>query len=84
MGGGIGQTISLLELLSLIAEFEGSRPQVHFEDWRIGDQRYYVSDTRSFRRATGWKPRVGVREGVGRLHNWLRTAYCVPFAESVA
>jgi CDP-paratose 2-epimerase len=44
---------------------------MHFEDWRPGDQRYYVSDTRKFQAATGWRPRVDVEEGVLRLREWL-------------
>lgn len=72
MGGGPGHTVSLLELLSLIEELHGRRPQVFFEDWRTGDQRYYVSDTRRFQAATGWAPLVSVRQGVGNLYNWLQ------------
>ncbi len=71
IGGGPSRTVSLLELLELIEEFVGSRPKVRFEAWRTGDQRYYVSDTRKFQAATGWAPRVEVREGVSRLHAWL-------------
>ncbi|RKG60093.1 NAD-dependent epimerase/dehydratase family protein, partial [Corallococcus sp. CA054B] len=54
IGGGPGQTVSLLELLALIQRRTGRMPRVGFEDWRTGDQRYYVSDTRAFTRATGW------------------------------
>jgi CDP-paratose 2-epimerase len=71
IGGGPGRTVSLLELLELIEELGGHRPEVRFEGWRTGDQRYYVSDTRKFQAATGWAPQVGVREGVARLHAWL-------------
>jgi CDP-paratose 2-epimerase len=71
IGGGPNNTISLLELVSLVAELEGGRPDVRFEDWRIGDQRYYVSDTRAFQAATGWRPRVNVSQGVANLHRWL-------------
>jgi CDP-paratose 2-epimerase len=72
MGGGPGSTVSLLELIDLIAELEGRRPEVDFGPWRVGDQRWYVSDTRRFQQAAGWAPRVGAREGVARLHAWLR------------
>ncbi len=72
IGGGPQRTVSLLEVLELIGELTGQTPQVRFEDWRTGDQRYYVSDTRKFQAATGWAPRVNVREGVARLHAWLR------------
>ena len=81
IGGGSRNTVSLLELLGLIAELEGKRPEARFEDWRIGDQRYYVSDTRAFERVTGWQPRIPVREGVRRLHSWLTTTHRLPAAE---
>jgi CDP-paratose 2-epimerase len=71
IGGGPRNTVSLLELLDLIAELAGSTPDVHFEDWRVGDQRYYVSDTTAFHTATGWHPRIGVNEGVQSLHTWV-------------
>jgi CDP-paratose 2-epimerase len=64
IGGGPERAVSLLELLDLIAQRTGRAPEVRFEDWRTGDQRYYVSDTRKFQ--------VGVEQGVTRLHAWLR------------
>ncbi|MGN6370844.1 MAG: NAD-dependent epimerase/dehydratase family protein [Phycisphaerae bacterium] len=72
MGGGPANTISLLELLNMIAELHGKRPDVRFGAWRPGDQRYYVSDTAKFQAATGWKTTVDAREGVRRLYEWLR------------
>ncbi len=71
MGGGPRNTISLIELLDMIGQLRGRRPEVTFEDWRAGDQRYYVSDTTAFTNATGWRPRVGPRAGVEALHGWL-------------
>jgi CDP-paratose 2-epimerase len=71
MGGGPANTISLLELLDLIEELNGAKPPVQFEDWRSADQRYYVSDIRKFGTATGWKPKVPVKEGIARLYHWL-------------
>lgn len=71
IGGGPGNTVSLLELLDLITELQGHRPAFEFDEWRTGDQRYYVSDTGKFHRATGWNPRITVQEGLERLHRWL-------------
>jgi CDP-paratose 2-epimerase len=73
MGGGPANTISLLDLLDRIEELHGARPQTRFDDWRTGDQRYYVSDTRAFEEATGWKRRVAASEGIARLYDWLAT-----------
>jgi CDP-paratose 2-epimerase len=75
IGGGPSNTVSLLELLDLIAELRGARPDVLLEDWRVADQRWYVSDPSAFSRVTGWSPRTGVREGVGRLNAWLDRAH---------
>lgn len=71
IGGGPENTVSLLELLDLIARLTGIRPAFEVEPWRPADQRYYVSNTTRFQAATGWHPRVPVREGVHRLMEWL-------------
>ena len=72
IGGGPDNTISLIELMDQVRELHGARPEVRPGAWRPGDQRYYVSDTRAFREATGWSPKVGTREGVRRLYEWVR------------
>ncbi len=72
IGGGASRTTSLLELLDLIEQIHGRRPEVAFHNWRTGDQRYYVSDTSKFAAATGWRQTVSVEVGVRRLYDWLR------------
>jgi CDP-paratose 2-epimerase len=74
IGGGPGNAISLIELVDLLSQYAGMPIPVEYQDWRIGDQRYYVSDTRAFREATGWQPKINVRAGVRRLYDWLRSA----------
>lgn len=72
IGGGPQHTLSLLELLSRIEKLQEHAPRVAHAPWRVGDQRYYVSDTRAFQGATGWRARVSVEDGIARLHEWLR------------
>jgi CDP-paratose 2-epimerase len=71
IGGGPANTVSLLELIDVLGEITGRRPTFTLEPWRTADQRYYVSDFRKFSALTGWKPAVGVTEGVSRLTSWL-------------
>lgn len=71
MGGGPGNAVSLRQVVSALAELTNHRPQIRCDEWRQGDQKYYVSDTRSFERATGWRQKTGVREGIDRLCRWL-------------
>ena len=71
IGGGLGNTLSLLELIDIIGAIHRSTPEMRMETWRCADQRYYVSDTRKFKGATGWSPKVNARSGVERLYRWL-------------
>jgi CDP-paratose 2-epimerase len=71
IGGGPARTVSLLEVIDLIAEAVGVRPDLRLDAWRIADQRWYVSDPTAFGELAGWQPRVGVAEGLSRLHAWL-------------
>ena len=71
IGGGPSNTVSLLELLEVIGGLLGRTPVYSLEEWRTADQRYYVSDTTKFTRATGWTPQVSVIDGVERLMAWL-------------
>ena len=71
IGGGPENSISLLELLDVLGGLHGGDLSICFEDWRAADQRYYVTDTSKFSELTGWKPRVGVNEGIKRLYEWI-------------
>jgi CDP-paratose 2-epimerase len=71
IGGGPANTVSLLELLDHIGEMLGRKPDIEFDAWRPGDQRYYVSDTAKFQQRTGWKPEVDVQQGLEQLTRWL-------------
>jgi CDP-paratose 2-epimerase len=71
IGGGPDNAVSLLEVIGRLAELSGVEPQIHYGPRRKGDQPYYVSDTRRFATATGWKPQVSAARGVPRLYHWL-------------
>jgi CDP-paratose 2-epimerase len=72
VGGGTGNVLSLRDLLDLVRRLHGSLPPVRFGPWRLADQRYYVADIGAFSLAVGWRPRVGVEDGVRRIYEWLR------------
>jgi CDP-paratose 2-epimerase len=74
IGGGPTRAISLLELVDLLAELHCHRPDLEFAAWRPGDQRYYVSNTEKFEKATGWLPRTSLDAGLEQLNAWLAAA----------
>jgi CDP-paratose 2-epimerase len=71
LGGGVRNTVSLLELLARFTELGLACPEVLFAPWRPGDQRYYVSDTSKLERLTGWRAKTSVAEGLRHLQRWL-------------
>jgi CDP-paratose 2-epimerase len=72
MGGGVTNSVSLLELVDMIGEIAGEKPQVVLSDWRPSDQKYYVSDYNKFKSVTGWSPATTPKEGVRQLYEWLQ------------
>ena len=72
LGGGPANAISLRQLITYIEELIGRPVETIFSDWRAGDQRYYVSDTRLAAHALGLTPPTAWRKGVAALAHWLR------------
>jgi CDP-paratose 2-epimerase len=72
--------ISLRDLLDRLRAMIGRDPEFTLEDWRTGDQRYYVSDFRRFQALTGWAPKVAPADGIERLYRWLEQQQSTPAA----
>ena len=71
IGGGPANAIGVLELIRRIELRTGRPIPLRFDAWRVGDQRYYVSDASRFQEATGWRPRVAVDAGLDALCAWF-------------
>ncbi|HTF85011.1 MAG TPA: GDP-mannose 4,6-dehydratase [Cellvibrio sp.] len=71
IGGGVENSTSLLEILARIDALTGRPCPYAFSNWRLGDQKYYVTDTRLFRELTGWKPKVDINTGLEQLYQWV-------------
>jgi CDP-paratose 2-epimerase len=71
IGGGPSNGRSVLEVISILSDLLGVKPTILLADWRKADQRYYISDTRAFRKVTGWQPRTTLRKGIERLCAWI-------------
>lgn len=74
VGGGPCNAVSVGEVADELRALADAEAPIQHSAWRRGDQRYYVSNVTRLSEATGWSPEVGVREGLSRLYEWLRTA----------
>ena len=72
LGGGPANAVSLRTLLAHIGDLLGREVELSFEDWRAGDQRYFVADTRAVASELGLASAKPWRKGVTELARWLR------------
>jgi CDP-paratose 2-epimerase len=78
LGGGPANAVSLRELIEHMAGLLGRPIDTFFAQWRAGDQRYFVADSRAARHALGLSEAVPWKLGVARLAEWLRETRAAP------
>lgn len=73
LGGGPANAVSLNQVLSYASVLLDRKIVVQSEEWRKGDQLYFVADTRGLQKAVGWKARLDWKTGIKDLADWLAT-----------
>ncbi|OGJ63491.1 CDP-paratose 2-epimerase [Candidatus Peribacteria bacterium RIFCSPLOWO2_01_FULL_51_18] len=71
VGGGMNNSMSLLEFLNFIKNNLKLPVEWSFSDWRPGDQPIFVSDNAKAKKVLGWEPATDLRVGIPRLFEWL-------------
>lgn len=79
IGGGIRNSVSLLEVVEIIEEITGHRLNYSLHKSRPGDQPFYVTDFEKFSKHTGWQPRTSVSQNIDMIWKWWREQH----AESI-
>lgn len=70
MGGGVENSASLLEIIEELCRLAGCEVASSRGPERLGDQRWYVSDTSKFKTRLQWSPEVNVSAGLRNLYDW--------------
>lgn len=74
VGGGPQNTISIwCEFSPLLRRLLNKEIPVSWGNWRPGDQRIFIADTRKALQQLDWQPKVSVEEGVQKLVDWVVT-----------
>lgn len=73
IGGGIDNSLSLLELFTLLEELLGIRLDYRQLPPRESDQRVFVADIGKAAHILDWAPQVSAREGVSAMLEWVGT-----------
>jgi CDP-paratose 2-epimerase len=72
VGGGIINSVSLIELIKMLENILGYKIDKEFSGWREGDQKFYVSDNSLIKKELGWSPKVGKEKGLQLLISWAK------------
>jgi CDP-paratose 2-epimerase len=71
VGGGVANSLSLLELFSLLEECADCQLIYTKIPPRESDQRVFVADIAKAKCLLGWEPQVSSRVGVRRMFSWV-------------
>jgi len=72
IGGGTNYTISLLELISILANKLNKSISYDISNWRPGDQKLYISDISKITEDIKWQPRTSIETGIDNMLEWTR------------
>ncbi|HEU5309748.1 MAG TPA: SDR family NAD-dependent epimerase/dehydratase, partial [Acidimicrobiia bacterium] len=72
MNIGNPDEFTMLELAELVLEVTGSTSDLAFEPLPADDPRQRRPDIGLAERVLDWHPRVALREGLARTHDWYR------------
>jgi CDP-paratose 2-epimerase len=67
IGGGVENTMSLLEAITCIEELTGKKSDLTFTDKRHGDQDIWISDITKIKNDLGWSPTINPKEGIRKM-----------------
>jgi CDP-paratose 2-epimerase len=75
IGGGMSNSLSLLELFTLLEGMVGCTMRHTRLDWRQGDQKVFVADIRHAARDLGWQPSTTSESGIRQTLEWTMDAF---------
>ncbi|MDI5890275.1 NAD-dependent epimerase [Halomonas rhizosphaerae] len=74
---GHGSPVALMDFIRAVEKATGREAQCDFLPMQPGDVQRTWADTEALYAATGYRPKVGVEEGVQRFVDWYRAYYWI-------
>ncbi len=71
IGGGSINSVSLLDLLSLLEKKLKKKIDISYNTWRLGDQKVFVSDNKKLLNQLEWEPKIDINSGLEKLIEWV-------------
>jgi CDP-paratose 2-epimerase len=73
IGGGIKNSLSLIELFNFLEKELSVSLNIQKTDWRQSDQRVFVANTAKAEKYFGWKPEISSEAGLRKMIQWIKS-----------
>ncbi len=73
IGGGMSNSLSLLELFRMLQDLLGITIEVEKGPWRAHDQKVFVANCDRARKDFAWQPKITKEEGLLKMTEWMRS-----------
>lgn len=73
IGGGMANSLSLLELFDYLEKKLIVKLNFSKLDWRAGDQKVFIADNTKISDHTGWEPKVSKSSGIDQMLEWTES-----------
>lgn len=71
IGGGIENSLSLLELFAILENKLGIKMSFDMLPWRQSDQKVFVAETSKAQAKFGWAPLISKDQGIDKMIEWV-------------
>ncbi|MGB5967768.1 MAG: GDP-mannose 4,6-dehydratase [Spirulinaceae cyanobacterium] len=78
IGGGVTNSLSLLELFSLLEELTGTNLRWEQLPWRASDQKVFIANIEQAHQILQWQPQISFREGIKKALSWINDTFSKP------
>jgi CDP-paratose 2-epimerase len=75
IGGGMDNSLSLLELFKMLEANTGFSMRFEKLAWRRGDQKVFVADVNKATRDFGWTPTISKQDGIREMLEWSKEIF---------
>ena len=72
IGGGMANSLSLLELFTLLEQELSIKLTYEQLPWRLNDQKVFVADIRRAKHEFNWQPKVDKKTGLQKMIQWVK------------
>jgi CDP-paratose 2-epimerase len=72
IGGGYQNSLSLLELFSLLEDELNVKLSFSKIPWRANDQKVFIANSKRARQDFGWFPQIGKNDGIKLMIQWVK------------